>query len=309
MDEAHGRRRFWGYSLVSLAIVVFSTIEVASQYLQKDQGVSALDMSLLRFGIGGVVLALASCLKTGFGRYLEIAKNDGSKIALMGLIGTTALSLCYHRSLMLTSSMIGGAIFSINPAVVAGIFVITRVEKLRWSKVLGIVLGMACVIVTNIGAKAHEPQFPNYSLGNLLMILAVLSWSLYFFLIRDYLIRYGALIVSSIAVVSGSIGLILTMPILPSIGWGETLTFHEHLTPLGWVIVLYLGIVTVGLGYYWLYTGLAITGISNGMMLFFMKPIIVALLAHLLQGQELSMTIWFGVLLAASSVAIVGLRN
>lgn len=296
-----------GFFLVTLAVVVFSSIEVASQYVQREQGVSVFDLSLLRFGIGGIILGISAFIRIGKKEMLNIIKSDGWRIALLGLIGTTGLSLFYHRSLMLTSSMIGGAIFSINPAIVALIFLAFRVDKLSWSRLLGIILGIACVYITNKGAKSHEPQFPDYLTGNLFMIGAVLAWSLYFFLVRDYIKKYSALAVSSIAVIGGSIGLLVTVPLIPLLGWGETLTFYKILTPFGWILVLYLAIVTVGLGYYWLYRGLAITGVSKGMMIFFIKPALVALLAHFLQNQPLSPWIWIGIILASASIIIVGI--
>lgn len=298
-----------GYLLVLLAVLIFSTIEVASQYLQREQNLPAFDLSLLRFGIGGLFLVILACIKTGKEKYLRIIRTDGWKLALLGLLGTTMLSLCYHRSLMLTSSMIGGAIFSINPAVVALIFIISRVEKPTWSKIVGIILGIACVYITNMGAQAHEPEFPDYLTGNLFMIGAVFSWSFYFFLIRDFIRKYSAFVVSSIAVFSGSIGLLFFIPFVPLLGWGESFIFFNKLTPFGWILVLYLGIVTVGLGYYWLYTGLAKTGVSNGMMLFFIKPAVVALLAHLLQSQSLSPLIWIGIILAAGSILVVSIKQ
>lgn len=296
-----------GFFLVTLAVVVFSTIEVTSQYVQREQGVSVFDLSLLRFGIGGIILGISAFIRIGKKEMLNIIKSDGWRIALLGLIGTTGLSLFYHRSLMLTSSMIGGAIFSINPAIVALIFLAFRVDKLSWSRLLGIILGVACVYITNKGAKSHEPLFPDYFAGNLFMIGAVLAWSLYFFLVRDYIKKYSALAVSSIAVIGGSIGLLITVPFIPLLGWGETLTFYKILTPFGWILVLYLAIVTVGLGYYWLYRGLAITGVSKGMMIFFIKPALVAFLAHFLQNQPLSPWIWIGIILASTSIIIVGI--
>lgn len=294
-----------GYLLVTLAIIVFSTIEVASQHVQREENVSVFDLSLLRFGIGGLVLIISAFIRFGKDEMFRIIKTDGWRIALLGLIGTTGLSLAYHRSLMLTSSMIGGAIFSINPAIVAMIFLVSRVEKPSWSKILGIVLGIACVYVTNKGARSHEPEFPNYFVGNIFMVIAVLAWSFYFFFVRDYIKKYSALIVSSIAVVGGSIGLIITVPIIPLLGWGETLTFYKVLSSTGWILVLYLGVVTVGLGYFWLYMGLARTGVSKGMMLFFIKPALVAILAHFLQNQPLSPYIWLGIILASASIVIV----
>jgi len=298
-----------GYLLVTIAIIVFSTIEVVSQHVQREENVSVFDLSLLRFGIGGLVLIISAFIRFGKGEMFRIIKTDGWRIALLGLIGTTGLSLVYHRSLMLTSSMIGGAIFSINPAIVAMIFLISRVEKPNWSKILGVLLGIACVYVTNKGAKSHEPEFPNYFVGNIFMILAVLAWSFYFFLVRDYIKKYSALIVSSIAVVGGSIGLVVTVPLIPLLGWGDTLTFYKVLSPMGWVLVLYLGIVTVGLGYFWLYMGLARTGVSKGMMIFFIKPALVAILAHFLQNQPLSPWIWLGIVLASASIIIVGIND
>jgi len=310
-ERSHKDRRWVinGYLLVTIAIIVFSTIEVASQHVQREEKVSAFDLSLLRFGIGGLVLVISAFIRFGKGEMFRIIKTDGWRIALLGLIGTTALSLCYHRSLMLTSSMIGGAIFSINPAIVAMIFLVSRVEKPSWSKIVGVVLGIVCVYVTNKGARSHEPEFPDYFVGNIFMILAVLAWSFYFFLVRNYIKKYSALVVSSIAVISGSIGLIVTVPLIPLLSWGETLTFYKVLPPIGWILVFYLGIVTVGLGYLWLYMGLARTGISKGMMIFFIKPAIVALLAHFLQHQPLSPWIWLGIILASASIIIVGIND
>ena len=298
-----------GYLLVILAVVVFSTIEVASQYVQREEQVSAFDLSLLRFGIGGIFLVIAAFARVGKSEMLRILKIDGWRIALLGLIGTTALALFYHRSLMLTSSMIGGAIFSINPAIVALIFIVSRVEKLSWSKIVGIALGIACVYVTNKGAQSHEPEFPNYFVGNLFMIGAVLAWSFYFFLIRDYIKKYNPVVVSAIAIAGGSIGLMVIVPLIPLLGWGETLAFYKTLTPFGWGLVVYLGVATVGLGYYWLYTGLAKTGVSKGMMIFFIKPALVALLAHFLQHQPLSQWIWIGIVLASATIVIVGMNG
>lgn len=296
-----------GFLLVMLAVTVFSTIEVVSQFVQREGGISAFDLSLLRFGIGGIVLGISAFIRIGKKDMINIIKQDGWRIALLGLIGTTGLSLFYHRSLMLTSSMIGGAIFSINPAIIAMLFLIAHIDKPKFSRILGVVLGIACVIITNKGAKSHEPEFPNYFVGNLFMIGAVLAWSFYFFLVRDYIKKYSALAVSSIAVIGGSIGLLVIIPFVPLLGWGETLTFYKVLTPFGWILVLYLAIVTVGLGYYWLYSGLARTGVSRGMMIFFIKPALVAILAYFLQHQPLSSWIWLGIILASISIITVGI--
>jgi len=298
-----------GYPIIFLAVVIFSTIEVGSQYLLRDLGLSALDMSILRFGIGGIFLTFAALSNVGIRKYLAIIRKDGLRLALLGLLGATAVSLCFHRSLMLTSSMIGGAIFSINPAFVTLIFVIFRVDRLNWQRIAGIILGIACILVTNIGAQAHEPEFPRYFAGNMFMIGAVLAWSFYFLLVREYLKKYNGLIVSSIMIMGGSMGFLLFAPFSSALGWGESLAFFRTLTTFGWILALYLGIVTVGLGYYFLYTGLAKTGISSGMMVFFIKPALVALLAHFVQGQQLSIWIGFGIILATSSILVVGIAG
>ena len=306
-NSEDAKSAYSGYPMIFVAIVIFSTIEVVSQHLQKELGVSALDMALLRFGIGGAFLAVAAWAQVGRKRMFEIVRKDGLRLALYGLLGTTIVSLSFHESLMLTSSMIGGAIFSVNPAVVALIFVVFRVEKPKWSTMMGILLGIACICATNIGAEAHEPEFPRYFVGNMLMVVAVLAWSFYFLLVRDYLKKYSPLVVGCIAVNGGTIGLLLFAPFAPYFGWEGSLSFLGILTPIGWVLALYLGIFTIGVGYYLLYSGLAKTGISRGMMSFFIKPALVALLAYFLQDQPLSMWIAVGIILAAASVFAVGL--
>lgn len=308
-DIGNPKPVYGGYLLVLLAVIVFSSIEVGSQHLQREMHVSALDVSLLRFSIGGIFLAFMAWIQVGRKNLLAIVKKDGLRLASLGLLGATAVPLFFHRSLMLTSSMIGGAIFSINPAVIALIFILFRVDRPTLPRVCGIILGAACVFVSNIGAQAHEPEFPGYFAGNMLMVGAVLSWSFYFLLVRDYLRKYSGVVVSCIMVLGGTIGLLLFAPFSSSLGWGESLAFFSSLTAAGWILALYLGIVTVGLGYWWLYVGLSKTGISNGMMVFFVKPALVALLAHFLQGQSLSIWIGLGIILAAASIFVVSLAS
>ena len=300
---------YGGYLLILVAVIIFSSIEVGSQHLQREMGVSALDVSLLRFSFGGIFLAIAAWIHVGRKRLLEVVRADGLRLASLGLLGATAVSLCFHRSLMLTSSMIGGAIFSINPAIVALIFIVFRVNRLTLSRVIGIILGIACVFVSNMGAQAHEPDFPRYFTGNMFMVGSILAWSFYFFLVRDYLKKYSGLVVSCIVVMGGIAGLLLFAPFSSSLGWGKSLAFFNSLTVAGWALALYLGVFTVGLGYCWLYIGLSKTGVSNGMMIFFFKPALVALLAHFLQGQSLSIWIGFGIMLAVASIFVVGLAG
>jgi len=307
---ANLKQSYRGYPSIFLAVIVFSSIEVAAQHLQKGMGISAFDVSLLRFSIGGAFLVIIACIKLGGKRLLEVIKEDGLRLCPMGLLGATAVSLFFHRSLMLTSSMIGGAIFSINPAIVALIYILFRVDNATPRRIMGIMLGVACVVISNISAQAHEPEFPRYFLGNISMIGAVLAWSFYFLLVRDYIKKHGGLIVSAIVVISGSIGLLLFAPFASHLGWGKSLAFFHELTGIGWLLAVYLGTVTVGMGYYWLYSGLSKTGISRGMMVFFIKPALVALLAHFIQGQRISIWIGFGIALAAASILVVGLdRN
>ena len=308
-DLRNPKSAYSGYLLIFLAVTVFSTIEVGSQHLQKELGVSALDVSLLRFGIGGTFLVFATWAQVGRKRLFEVVRRDGIRLMPLGLLGSTIVSLCFHRGLMLTSSMIGGAIFSINPAVVTLIFIAFRVDKLNWSRIIGVILGGLCVYVTNIGAQAHEPAFPRYFTGNMFIFASVLAWSFYFFLVRDYIRKYSGLVVSCITVFGGFLGLLLFAPFASSLGWGKSLSFFSTLTATGWILTLYLGIVSVGLGYYWLYTGLSRTGVSSGMVFFFIKPALVALLAHFLQGQALSAWIWLGIILATASIFVAGIAG
>ena len=309
VDLRDSKSAYSGYPFIILAVMFFSTIEVGSQHLQKEMGISVIDVSLLRFGFGGIFLTAAALAKVGWRKLLEIVRNDGLRLASLGLLGTTTVSLCYHWSLTLTSSMIGGAIFSINPAIIALIFVIFRVDKLIWSRATGILLGIACVYITNIGAQAHEPEFPRYFTGNIFMLATVLAWSFYFFLARDYIKKYSGLVVSCITILGGLFGLLLFSPFTSSLGWSQSFSSFGTLTAFGWGLALYLGIFTVGLGYYWLYTGLSRTGVPNGMTIFFIKPALVALLAHFLQDQPLSTWIWAGIFLAVASIFVVGIAG
>ena len=74
--------------------------------------------------------------------YEEIYKSDMFKFALCGLFGVTANQLMFFNGLELTSTIHASIIMVTSPIIVSVLSVIILKEKLRFTKVVGVLIGL-----------------------------------------------------------------------------------------------------------------------------------------------------------------------
>ena len=99
----------------------------------------------------------------------------------------------------------------------------------------------------------------------------------------------------------GSVLFIITLTIKS--GWHEMAEYK----PITWAWLLYLGIITVGIGYILYFEGLRRVPASRGVSLFYLKPILALLIAHTALGEPLSYNLLLASTMVASGILLVTL--
>ncbi|MBC3923678.1 DMT family transporter [Pseudomonas lurida] len=169
-----------------------------------------------------------------------------------------------------------------------------RVSLWRWSCVLLGLLGVLVVIWGDHGVGDIDPR-------GLLILLAAVSWSLYFAIQKHYAHRYSPLTMACYMVWAGTLMLCVNLPGLPAAVMQAPLS--ENLA------VLVLGIFPSALAYLaWGYV-LKHVEVSRASVAMYLIPPVAMTMAATLLGEHIALQMALGGVIVLASVAAISLEG
>lgn len=293
-----------GYFMVLCAIALFSTIEVVSRYLQSGTGfqapLQAEQVAALRFILGG--LFLLPVVLVGKRRrkvVLRALRLHMPAMAFLGAVGVFLGFYLFHRGVTLSKASSAAVIFSVNPVFTALLASLVLGERLRLRAWLGIVLGLVGALAALTGFRFTGLLSREEFLGHTMVLASAGCWAVYTVYGKRYAEEFGGLSVSFSSIAVGS--LLFAVFISLRGGWKDVAAYH--LAAWGWL--LYLGMVTVGLGYLLYFGGMSRVEASRGASLFYLKPVLALFLARIFLGETVAWTLGLAAVLVALSVLLV----
>ena len=296
-----------GYLLVLGAIVLFSTIEVVSKYLQTGEGaagqVGPSQVATVRF-IFGAAFILVLLVGRREARFMaDAVRKDGLPIALLGAVGVFLTFFLLHEGIETTSASTAAVIFSMNPVftvLIASLVLRERLGLLGW---LGVSIGLLGAFAAITGFKFSGLLSRDDFLGSLLVLLAACTWSVYTVYGKRYSERYGSLVLSFLTMAIGSALLAVLLGVQG--GWEEMAGYNLR----AWAWLLYLGVITVGVGYILYFEGMRRVTASRGASLFYVKPILAVFIAYLALGEPISYSLLLASVMVAAGILLVTLPS
>jgi drug/metabolite transporter (DMT)-like permease len=281
-------KRAIGVLLIIISAISFGVMPVFAR-LAYASGADPITVLFLRFGTAAVVmLGIMLASKTPFPHGLVLLE-----LVLLGAIGYVGESLAYFIALRLASPGLVALLLYIYPALVTALSAVFLKEHLTTLKIVALFLalsGTALTIQITSGGSI---------VGILLGIAAAVDYAIYILLGSRIVRRSGSIGSTAIIIVSTAGVYAIIAPI-------HGLVFPG--SPLGWVAVLAIALVSTVLSFVTFFAGLGRIGPTSASTLSTFEPIVAVALAAIVLGETITPVQTLGGALILIAVVILS-RN
>ena len=203
--------------------------------------ISAVTLIALRFALGAALVALAGWRNGDFRR---VTRADWPRLALLGFVGITVQQLLQISGQATAQASVAAFLASTAPAFTVALAAMVLREKLGTGQIVGVTLAAVGAVVVSTGgdvAALARGQFGER--GNVLVLLSAIVWAA--FTILNKRVVEGR---PSTVVTAGMFffGWLFVLPVfIAQQGWREI----GHLSPTGWLAVLYVSVLASAVAY------------------------------------------------------------
>jgi drug/metabolite transporter (DMT)-like permease len=231
--------------------------------------------------------------------FARIERQDYKRLLLIGMLNVPMNQLLYLHGIKYTTPANSALLYAMTPAFVYILTAIVHSERPSKMKAFGILLAFvgAAILMFEHGAEIRE----EHTLGNILIFIAVIAWSLFTMMGRPLVVKYGALYITGLNMIVGSL-LYLPVGLLTSSA-GELSTTTSTM----WLQVGYLAIVASVINYLLWFAALGKLEATRVAVFQNLQPVMTTAIALYLGRVALTGEFLGGGLLALIGILIVEL--
>jgi drug/metabolite transporter (DMT)-like permease len=268
---------------IILTAFCFGTMEVASKLA--GASFNSVQLVFLRFMIGGIIL-LPFAIKDIRTKNIKLQLSDWLYMLALGVICVCISMAMLQIGVNMINANLASILISINP-VFTMIFAHFIVND-RFTKRKAVVLGVSIVGLLVVANPANLFNGEINIKGLLITLAAAVSFGLYTALGKIRLKKLGGMVENTFSFLLGCAVLLVFMiftktPIL------------EGITLSTLPLLLYLGLVVTGLGYFAFMKAIEIAGPSNASIAFFIKPVLAPVISLLILHEAVTWNFMLGV--------------
>lgn len=240
--------------------------------------IPVIDLATARFVLAAGFLLILTFLS---GNMRRVDRADYKGLFLLGLICVPLNQGLFLWGLSYTTPTHGALLYSTVPIFVFLLAHFYLKEPFKWLKITGI--GLAFAGVTCIMLEKGLKFETRYLFGDLLILLAVITWALYTVLGKPYLNKYGPPFLTFAAIAIGTV-VFLPFGIIPTLQYDWSAVSTKALLSLAYVAFL-----TSGIAYILWYYALSKLEASRVAVVNNFQPVVTALLSFAFYGERFSL--------------------
>lgn len=175
-----------------LATNIFFALNFTTvKYLINGGFLKPFGLNLIRVGVTAILLWVLYLFRK---EKKQIQKKDWGKFLLCAVTGIAINQLAFIKGLSLTYSIHASLLLLITPILITFIAAWVLKERLTNNKLIGLALGIGGALVL-ILAKDRSGNAEDVFIGDLLVILNAVSYTIYFVLVKPLMVDYNPIAV------------------------------------------------------------------------------------------------------------------
>ena len=276
----------------------------SSEFFVKLSGISGVEVSVWRFGLGGLALLFLCIFIPNSRNLIEPLRKSPFPIILLSIFGMAFGQFLFHWALDFATVVQVATMVTIMP--IGVVFVARIVEKTRITTpkiISGIGAFLGCVFLLTDGYLEQLSGNKNNLIGIYLSIGCALIGSIYLVLVKPYVNKYGPVRMTTYTFVLGFFAL------YPSIGliwgiWVNPLDLFDR-SSLEYLSIITLGVWNTCIAFIlWLWGLSKIPDVTRGNYLFFLKPVIALCLAFFILDDKITINQLIAIFVITSFVIV-----
>ena len=257
------------------------------------QNVGPYSAAFLRFAVAASFLVFLVWKSEG--KSALIKKRQILPVLFLGLTGVFCYNVFFFKGLKLIEASRAAIIIANNPIFIALFAAVFFNEKLNALKITGIIISVSGAIIAISRGNLLEIVHGNLGMGEVYIFLCVASWVIFSLLGKAVMTELSPLSSVTYSSISGA-----ALLFLPALREGLTDCIYYSLSD--WWNIFYLGFFGTVLGFVWFYEGIKHIGPTKAGLFINFVPISAILLAFLILGEPLTISLLLGTLLVSIGV-------
>ena len=250
----------------------------------------------------GVSLALFWTIWCFSGTRAGFAKKDWLRFILCALTGVVINQLLFIKGLTLTSTIHASLLILVTPLIVTFLAFWILKERFTIHVAIGLALGVSGALFLILQRETSNTA-TNYLLGDILVIINAIAYSLYFILVKPLMARYTPMHIMQWMF---TIGFFFMLPV----GWQQTTGINTDLFQGAHLIALaFICIVGTFVAYYFNIYGIQHLGASVTGTYIYTQPVFAVSIAIIFLNEEINWQKIVAALLIFAGVFLVNIKR
>ncbi|MCP4760818.1 MAG: DMT family transporter [archaeon] len=295
-----------GFIYLFFAIFTWATVELTFKLVQGSA--SPLNTNFFRMLFGGITIIIFIFRSKGSSTFINYIKLYPKYYIPASIIGLVFGMLIYLTGTSMTLASYSATIFSSNPLIISTIMMLFLGEKQTKKKILGVIIGFFGMILMITELNFADFFAEENLIGNFYVFIGMLLWSIFVVIGKMQMNHAVEKELSdgneseNFNAITMIIAALSMLPFILLSGDFEVITSY---TIDIWLGLLYLGIVTAGLGYVLFFKGISMMEASKGINIFYLKPILATILSFFILLEIPTIYLFIGLVFEVIALLLV----
>lgn len=266
-------------NLMIIATLFFSGAFIAGKFSVAEFPVFSL--TFFRFLIAAVVLFGVMEVR---GISPRIEKKEIPRIVLLSLLGMVGYHVFFFTALKYTSSVNTSLIAAMNPIITTIMAAIFLKDRLPLKAVGGILTSFIGVTLIVTGGSLQVLRDMSFNIGDIYMLLGVLSFSIYFIVLKGIVGRIEPMILTFY------VFLFCVIMLIPMVIIEKPMTYLPETTSAGWGSLIYMSVFASVGAYLIQQISVKRIGPAKTSLYVNLVPLFSMILAYFILGESVSLS-------------------